>query len=151
VNNIVRHASTGVNILGSDNEHPSQEAKRISIVNNLFLDLVSPVDIAYFLQTNGAESVIVSHNTVQQAGNIISSYGSPTRNFSFINNIVQHNSYGIACSIQGGSCFESAFCRCFPNATVKGNVIADNANASAAGPIQNNFPFGISFLPTMKK
>jgi len=151
VNNIVRHSSTGVNILGSDDQYPSQEAKRISIVNNLFLDLVSPGDIAYFLQTNGAESVTVSHNTVQQAGNIISSYGSPTRNFSFINNIVQYNSYGIACFIQGGSCLESAFCRCFPNATVKGNVIADNANASAGGSIQNNFPPGNLFVASYEK
>jgi hypothetical protein len=151
VNNIVRHASTGVNILGSDDQHPGQEAKRISIVNNLFLDLVSPGDIAYFLQMNGAESVTVSHNTVQQAGNIISSYGSPTKNFSFINNIVQYNSYGIACFIQGGSCLESAFCRCLPNATVKGNVIADNANASAGGPIQNNFPLGNLFVASYEK
>ncbi len=33
-NNIVRHASTGINILGSDNEHRSQEAKRIRIVTS---------------------------------------------------------------------------------------------------------------------
>jgi hypothetical protein len=151
VNNIVRHASTGVNILGSDNEHPSQEVKRISVVNNLFLDLVSPGDIAYFLQTNGAESVTVSHNTVQQAGNIITSYGSPTRNFSFINNIVQYNSYGISCQIQGGACAESAFCRCFPKAMVKGNVIADNLNVSAASPIQNNFPLGNFFVASYER
>ena len=151
VNNIVRHASTGINILGNDNEHPSQEAKRISIVNNLFLDLESPGDVGYFLQTNGAESVTVSHNTVQQAGNIISSYGSPTRNFSFINNIVQYNSYGIACFIQGGSCSGSAFCRCFPNGTFKGNVIADNLNASAASPIQSNFPLGNFFVGSYGK
>jgi len=151
VNNIVRHASTGVNILGSDDVHPSQQAKGISIVNNLFLDLVSPGDIAYFLQTNGAESVTVSHNTVQQAGNIITSYGMPTKNFSFVNNIVQYNAYGIACSVQGGSCLESAFCRCFPNATVKGNVIADNANASAGGSIQNSFPLGNFFVTSYEK
>jgi len=151
VNNIVRHASTGINILGSDDAHPSQEAKRISVINNLFLDLVSPGDNAFFLQTNGAESVTISHNTVQQAGNIISSYGSPTRNFSFINNIVQYNSYGIVCFTQVGSCRESAFCRCFPNATVKGNVIADNANVAAASPIEDNFPLGNFFVPSYEK
>lgn len=146
MNNIVRHASTGVNILGSDDLHPSQEVKRISVVNNLFLDLISPGDVAYFLQTNGADSVTVAHNTVQQAGNIITSYGAPTKNFSFLNNIVQYNSYGIACQIQTGSCSESAYCRCFPRAIVKGNIIADNLNASASAPIQNSFPLGNFFI-----
>jgi len=146
VNNIVRHASTGINILGSDDLHPSQEVKRITIVNNLFLDLVSPGEVAYFLQTNGGDLVTVSHNTVQQAGNIISSYGLPTKNFSFINNIVQYNSYGIACFIQGGSCSESAFCRCFPKSMLKGNVIADNFNVSAGSPIQNTYPLGNFFV-----
>jgi hypothetical protein len=146
VSNIVRNASTGVNILGTDDLKPSQEAKRISIVNNVFQDLASPGDNAYFVQTNGADSVTVSHNTVQQAGNIVTSYGTPTKNFSFINNIVQYNSYGISCQVQGAPCSDSAFCLCFPKATIKGNVIADNLNVSASTPIQNNFPLGNFFV-----
>jgi hypothetical protein len=49
-NNLVRHASSGINILGSDNEHRSQEAKRIRVVNNLLLDIVQdrPDNIPYF-------------------------------------------------------------------------------------------------------
>ena len=100
-NNIVKHASTGVNILGVDNQAPSQEAKRIRVANNLFLDIVNPGDMAYFFQVSGSDSVTVDHNTVQQAGNIISGYGDPAKNFTFTNNIVQFNNYGIACFIQG--------------------------------------------------
>lgn len=140
-NNIVRHASTGINILGKDNYAPSQEAKRIRIANNLFEDVFTTGEIAYFLQINGTDGVTVEHNTVQQGGNIITSYSEPATNFNFSNNIVQFNLYGISCSI-GTPCPDSPFCHCFPNATVKGNIIADNTNVSAAYPIDKAFPPG---------
>ena len=54
-------------------------------------------DTTYFVQSNGAESVTVNHNTVQHGGNIVSGYGKPTIGFSFTNNIVQYNAYGIVC------------------------------------------------------
>ena len=39
-NNIVRHSNTGFSILGRDDTHPSQQAKRIRIANNLLVDIV---------------------------------------------------------------------------------------------------------------
>ncbi|HEV7397400.1 MAG TPA: hypothetical protein VGN86_12885 [Pyrinomonadaceae bacterium] len=141
-NNIVHHASTGVNILGKDTDHPSQEARRIKIVNNLFVDIVNPGDMAYFLQVNGTDSLSVDHNTVQQNGNIISSYGQPAKNFGFQNNIVQYNLYGIACFIQGPTCPDMPYCNCFPGAKMKGNIVADNANVSASNPLDKAFPPG---------
>jgi hypothetical protein len=146
-NNIVRHASTGVNILGIDSEKPSQQAKRLKVVNNLFVDLVSPGDIAFFLQVASADSVTIAHNTVEQAGNIISAYGKPSTRFVFINNIVQYNSYGIACFREGPPCAGVSYCNCFPEAEVRGNVIADNANVSASMAIENGFPAG-NFFPS---
>lgn len=139
-NNIVRHASAGINILGNDNEHSSQEAKRIRIANNLFVDVFNPNDIAYFLQISGTDSVTVEHNTVQQAGNIISSYGQPARNFNFLNNIVQFNLYGIACSVEARTCPDVPFCNCFPRGSITGNVIADNRNVAATEPIGSRLP-----------
>jgi hypothetical protein len=150
-NNIVRHASTGVNILGFDSDHPSQQAKRLRIVNNLFVDLVSPGDIAYFLQVASADSVTVAHNTVQQAGNIISAYGKPTTSFEFINNIVQYNSYGVACLIEGSPCPDVPYCHCFQQSTFRGNVIADNRNVSASYAIQSAFPVGNFFTTSYQK
>ncbi len=140
-NNIVRHASTGINILGTDNYAPSQTAKRIRIANNLFEDVFTTGEIAYFLQVNGGDSIAIEHNTVHQGGNIITSYGDPATNFTFSNNIVQFNLYGIACSI-GTPCPDILYCRCFPNGTIKGNVIADNENVSASYPIDKAFPPG---------
>jgi hypothetical protein len=140
-NNIVRHASTGFNILGKDNYAPSQEAKRIRIANNLLEDVFSSGEIAYFLQINGTDSVTVEHNTVQQGGNIITSYGDPATNFVFSNNIVQFNLYGVVCSI-GTQCPGIPFCHCFPNGRMKGNIVADNANVSASYPIGPAFPPG---------
>ena len=38
-NNLVRHVAAGINMLGRDDNHPSQQARRIAIRNNLFLDV----------------------------------------------------------------------------------------------------------------
>src|SRR6185312_6331733 len=94
-NNISRHASGGVNILGRDNQNPSQQAKRIRVANNLFTDLASPGDTTYFLQVSGTSGLTVEHNTVQNLSNIMSGYGLPTNAFVFRDNIVQYNEYGI--------------------------------------------------------
>jgi len=132
-NNVVRHASNAVNFMGSDNEHPSQEAKRIRITNNLFLDITpdDPHNNAYFLQTNGGESVAVEHNTVQQEGNLVTSFNRPTLGFSFRNNVVMFNLYGIVCEIPGTACpRENFFCGCFPGGSLKGNLIVDNLGSA---------------------
>jgi hypothetical protein len=153
-NNIVRHASSGINILGSDNEHRSQEAKRIRIVNNLLVDIVAdtPDNIPYFLQANGGRQITVAHNTVQQAGNIVTAYGSPVTSFVFRDNIVQFNRYGIVCLAEGGGCGpENIFCACFPNGIFKGNVIADNLGVAAADDIESKYPSGNYFLGSYQR
>ena len=38
-NNVVRHVGGGINILGRDDNHPSQQTRRIAIRNNVFLDV----------------------------------------------------------------------------------------------------------------
>jgi hypothetical protein len=146
INNISRHSNSGINFLGLDDQYPSTEARRIRIANNLFTDVESPGEIAYFVQVNGGKSVTVEHNTVQQFGNIISSYGKPTENFVLRNNIVQYNLYGIACFSQGAACPDVPFCRCFPEGTIKGNLIADNKNVSATDQIEKTFPSGNLFV-----
>ena len=144
-NNLVQHASTGFNILGSDTYHPSQTASRIRIANNLLTDIVSPGDIAYFLQINSGDAITVEHNTVQQAGNIVSSERAASR-FSFKNNVVQYNQYGMACFISGSPCQDNMACHCFPDALIKGNLIADNAGVGASYSLDRNFPAGNLFV-----
>lgn len=147
-NNISRHADAGMNFLGKDDQFPSVEAKNIRIANNLFTDEESPGESSYFIQTSGGDSMTVEHNTVQQIGNILSSYNNPGKNFVFRNNIIQYNLYGIACFIQGAACPDVPYCNCFPNATVQGNVIADNRNQSASNQIEKSFPAGNFFVPS---
>lgn len=153
-NNVVRHASTGINILGSDNEHRSQEAKRIRIVNNLLVDIVadSPDSNPYFLQINGGQQITVAHNTVQQAGNIITAYGLASRNFVFRDNIVQFNRYGIVCLNESSGCGrENIFCACFPGGVFKGNVIADNLSAAANDHTEEKYPAGNYFVSSFQR
>ena len=38
-NNLVRHVGGGVNVLGHDDNHPSQQTRRLLIHNNVFLDV----------------------------------------------------------------------------------------------------------------
>ena len=148
-NNIVRHANTGINILGTDNEHQSQEAKRIRIVNNLLTDLTpdDPNNSAYFVKINGTDSVSVEHNTVQQRGEILRIYGTQPGNFTFRDNIVQHNAYGIICLIDGPTCPPlNPLCHCITPGAIKGNVIADNAGAGANERLESKYSTG-NFFP----
>ncbi|HEV7744032.1 MAG TPA: hypothetical protein VGO56_03450 [Pyrinomonadaceae bacterium] len=153
-NNIVRHANTGINILGTDNEHRSLEARRIRIVNNLLVDIVAdkPDNIPYFLQTNGGRQITVAHNTVQQAGNIITAYGAPTGSFIFRDNIVQFNQYGIVCLTAGFECArDNIFCNCFPGGVFKGNVIADNLGAARNDQVEEKYPTGNYFVSSFQR
>jgi len=147
-NNISRHASAGINLLGKDDQFPSVQAKNIKISNNLFLDVESPGESSYFLQMSGGDSIIVEHNTIQQIGNILSVYNFPVSNFVFRDNIIQYNLYGIVCYIQGSPCTDFPYCRCFSHITLKGNIIADNANQAASNQIDKNFPAGNFIIPS---
>jgi hypothetical protein len=97
-NNIVRHASAAVNILGHDsNPAPSVTAHNIAIRNNLFEDINGATwdGDGAFLKICESIDVTVDHNTIFQTGNAIFAYGNANTNFAFTNNIIAHNSYGI--------------------------------------------------------
>jgi hypothetical protein len=111
-----------------------------------------PHNIPYFLQTNGGQQITVAHNTVQQAGNVITAYGSPARNFIFRDNIVQFNQYGIVCQTEGPECGrENRFCNCFPGGVFKGNVFADNFGAAAADDVASKYPAGNYFVGSYQR
>jgi hypothetical protein len=153
-NNVIRHASSGINILGSDNERHSQEAKRICVVNNLLLDIVAdrPDNIPYFLQINGGQQIVVAHNTVQQAGNVITAYGAPSVGFSFRDNIIQFNRYGIVCLNPGPECGgRNYFCNCFPGGSFNGNVFADNLGTALSDRMDEKYPAGNYFVGSFQK
>jgi HYR domain-containing protein len=96
--NIVRHVASAVNLLGQDNNYPSQQTKRVLIKDNLFDDVNSTNwggDGRLFQVLNGTASVTIDHNTAFQTGDIIAADGSPNTDFLYTNNLTPHNQYGV--------------------------------------------------------
>ena len=139
--NIVRHVAAGVNILGFDDNYPSLQTRRITIRNNLFLD-IDPArwgGNGYFLQLlDGPADVTVDHNTIIQehAFGVLVADGAPTEGFTFTNNLIQHGTYGIIGTDHGPGL--DTIAAYLPEAVVSSNVIA-GANPDIYPPA-NLFP-----------
>ncbi len=96
--NIIDRSGDGINILGKDDTYPSQTLKRLTIANNLFLNLAGRNGFegsGYFIQIADGEDVTIANNTVFNSGNITTFYGTLPRNFVFRDNITGHGNYGI--------------------------------------------------------
>jgi hypothetical protein len=96
-NNLVRHVAAGINILGRDDNYPSQQVRRIAIRNNVFLDIGGGWGNGRLFQLlEGTHGVTVDHNTAFQTGSILAGGDdAPHTNFVFQNNVVPHNEHGI--------------------------------------------------------
>lgn len=95
--NIVNGAGEGINILGKDDTHPSGTLKRLTITNNLFLNIGNdPFEgSGYFVQVADGEDITIANNTVFNTGNITSFYAAIPRNFVLRDNIIGHGAYGV--------------------------------------------------------
>lgn len=136
-NNIVRHVANGINILGRDNNHRSQQTRRIVIRNNLFTDLGEGQGEGHLVQLlNGTRNVVIEHNTAIHKGSILKGNGRAHAGFEFRDNIVVHNQYGIVGtdSAPGNAVLE----RYFANAVVYRNVIT--GGPADAYPSGNLYP-----------
>jgi hypothetical protein len=132
-NNLVRHVAGGMNVLGRDDNHPSQPTRRIAIRNNLFVDVGGKWGNGRLFQLlDGTSGVVIDHNTSSQTGSIL--FGGdhdPHTGFVFENNVMPHNEYGITGSGTGPG--TPTLQKYFPQAVVRGNVLA-GAPASAYPP-----------------
>jgi hypothetical protein len=140
-NNIVRHSSAGVSILGVDNNHPSRQTHGIVIRNNVFADLDNQRwgGSGYaFLITNGPRDITIEHNTIIQdhGAGFIQVDGPQIPGFVFTNNIVRQDEYGIAGTARAPG--KDALDFFFPGARFSGNVIADGDPSRY--PPGNQFP-----------
>lgn len=138
-NNIVRHVSSGINILGSDDIHQSQPTRRIRIANNLFVDVNGGTwgGFGRWIQLlAGTSDVAVVHNTVFQSGEVVVASGAPTTNFEFRDNLV-NGSAGFGGDGTYGST-NATLSTYFRNAVVTKNCFV-GGNASSA-PAGNYFP-----------
>jgi hypothetical protein len=102
--NIVRHASSAINISGFDDARPSRQGSRYRIAHNVFYDIGSAAwgGSGIFLQLgNEPRDVVVEHNTVSHTGTVVAVYGSRGNAFAaidgflFRDNLMRHNRYGI--------------------------------------------------------
>ncbi len=136
--NVVRHSGSGINILGRDDIHPSRQARRILIQDNLFDDIGGAWGSGRLFQLlNGAADVVIDHNTAFQTGNVVMGGDTaPHTGFVFRNNVAPHNDYGIIGSDTGVGL--PSIERYFPGAVIEGNVIA--GGRAAQYPRGNFFP-----------
>jgi hypothetical protein len=139
-NNIIRHVSSAVNILGTDDIHTSLQTKRILIKDNLFDD-VSDVHwggLGNLIQVlQGAADITVDHNTAFESNAVLAASGEPNPGFAFTNNIVLKGKSGVGGDNYYGNP-SRALSAYFPGAVFLKNVIA-GAEASDY-PSGNFFP-----------
>jgi hypothetical protein len=137
-NNILRHTAAGINLLGRDDLHPSEQLKRVTIQNNLFDDVGGAQwgSNGRFLQITATADVKVDHNTIFQTGNIITAYGVPNQGFTFTNNIAPHNAFGIIGD--GAASGNLTLDQYFPERSLKKNVFVGGQSANY--PKKNFYP-----------
>jgi hypothetical protein len=140
-NNVVRYVSSALNILGTDNERPSQIANNITIRNNLFEEISGAKfgGDGRLIQINGGQNITLDHNTVLNDGSsTVYAYGTPVQGFVFTNNIILDNKYGI--TGDNATPGNGAIAKYFPNSLVLRNIIV--------GAPPSSFPAGNYYPPT---
>jgi hypothetical protein len=138
-NNIVRHVSSGINILGRGNtRYPALELNNVSIRNNLFTDVSGHYGgSGRFLMINGGSQITFDHNTAITDGQAtVLGDGNAVSGFVFTNNVLVDNGY----TIKGSGTAEGnpAIARYFPGGHIVGNIIT-GADANKY-PIANYYP-----------
>ena len=156
-NNVIRHVSSGFNILGWDNLAPSEQTDDILIRNNLLYD-VSAVYAAgsvagpgrFLLIGAGPKHVRLDHNTVDSNGpSTVYFYAGATSNgittidgFELTNNLLRTNRYCFYGDAVGEGV--KALTRFAPNGIVIRNTLA--GAAAKLYPTGNDFPTTAQWL-----
>jgi hypothetical protein len=94
--NVMRHCAGGVNILGTDNENPSQFAERIALSQMLFYDISSAWGSGngrLFQISAGARDVSIDHVTADKVGNsFLTLDGAAIQRLAITNSILPEGS-----------------------------------------------------------
>lgn len=140
-NNVIRHAAGVIQIVGYDDNGPSQQTQRITFRNNLLYDIAPPGSgdsMKGFLIGNGPASIVIDHNTIiHNAPSVVYAYGSQTiPGFVFTNNVTLHNDYGIMA--ESGQPGRYSIDKYFPSADVTYNVFL--GGSPSLYPTPNTFP-----------
>jgi hypothetical protein len=122
--NVVRHSGSAVNILGMDDNQPSQQTKRILIKGNLFDDVNGARwfgDGRLVQILAGAADVVIDHNTSFQSGSVIVASGAADLGFVYTNNLAPNNQYGVVGDGTGNPL--STLSTYFPGALFSKNIL----------------------------
>jgi hypothetical protein len=142
-NNYVRRVAAGINVLGRDDNHPSELTRRIAIVNNLFEDVGGTWggNGRLFQLLDRTSGITIEHNTAFQTGGIIFAGDTgPHESFVFQNNVMPHNEYGVIGSGSGSG--NGTLEKFFPGVVFRRNVLVGAPAASY--PRDNFFPARLS-------
>lgn len=141
--NLVRHAGGAVNVLGRDDEKPSQLTNRIRIQQNAFLDIGSAwASGGYvFMVGAGPTGVVFDHNTVRTASarGLLTAYGAPSPGFVFTANLAPSDAYGVFGDGTGTG--TAAITKYFPGGVLTQNVLA--------GALSAIYPASFGIFPTL--
>jgi hypothetical protein len=146
-NNIVRHVSAGVTIMGDDNNHVSRLTNDILIENNLFED----IDWSAYGGTGrmvmidrGGDNIRIRNNTSPHNDGHIVYFSSmtPVTGFVLENNLVNHGNYGIhgQQTVQG----EATLATHAPGGIVLNNIFVKN-------PVKWLYPAGNYYPATWEE
>jgi hypothetical protein len=142
-NNILRHVSGGINILGQDYLRGSQRTERITIRNNLFYD----VSFAWggaahaILLTGSPVDVKIDHNSIFHDGMVVLIDDGASTGFEFTNNVAPHNQHGLFGS--GAGTGTSALNAYFPGSVFRRNALG--GGPASQYPPDNLFPAMATF------
>ena len=132
--NVVRDVEAGINILGTDDTHPSQQTVGLTFSNNIFDGLGG----GYFLiMTHTPRNIVIDHNTIIGTSfSGILEMENTIDGLVFTNNLTAVGQYGIFAQDRaaGNDSIRSAM----PGAQITANVLA-GGNASVYPP-GNFFP-----------
>jgi hypothetical protein len=147
-NNIVRHAASGLVILGHDYLYPSRQTQRILIRNVLFEDIGGARwggGGRLFEFYDGSRDVVIEHVTAFHTGNVVTANGPAHTGFVFRNVIAPHNAYGVIGT--GTAVGTGTLTAYFPGAQFARNVLA--GGPAWVYPADNSFPLtldGVGFV-----
>lgn len=98
--NVVRRTASAVNVLGFDDNFPSQQTKRLLIADNVFAEIGVPpwgtgASGRGFQMLDGTSDVAIDHNTVLLTDTVLLADGRPHTAFAYRNDVSPHNLYGV--------------------------------------------------------
>jgi hypothetical protein len=142
-NNTVKNAEGALNLLGTDNEKPSQRCSGLIIRNNVFDKIVGP-----FLTMNGYYNVTIERNTHLQTCtsgcNTMTLYGQQSTGFIYRDNVTIEKPYGVFGD--GGLIGTAALEKWTPGYVFTGNVLA-NPYGGNVYPAGNEYPPSLTVAP----